>query len=258
MSTNLALVDPVVAPSRAPRPSRHDRPELVEVAPTKAQRRARPRIAYAVVAVASLGILLLAQLGISMVLSQGAYTLSSLGAEQTKLSRTQQSLSEDLRVLDSPQNLARNAQALGMIANSTPVYLDPKTGQVYGTPTPAAPDEATASTANQVPNALLDPVPLAAGKGDTATSKENGDAAPAPADSATTTGSTGSGTATKSGSTGSGTATKSGSTGSGTATDAGTTSGAAGKTAGASASGGASSAPDVESDPNPLQAPSTR
>ncbi|WP_065960852.1 hypothetical protein [Curtobacterium sp. UCD-KPL2560] len=237
MSTNLALVDPVVAPSRAPRPSRHDRPELVEVAPTKAQRRARPRIAYAVVAVASLGILLLAQLGISMVLSQGAYTLSSLGAEQTKLSRTQQSLSEDLRVLDSPQNLARNAQALGMIANSTPVYLDPKTGQVYGTPTPAAPDEATASTANQVPNALLDPVPLAAGKGDTATSKENGDAAPAPTDAATT-GTTGSAA--------------------GTASGAGATSGAAGKTAGASASGGASSAPDVESDPNQLQAPSTR
>jgi len=237
MSTNLALVDPVVAPSRAPRPSRHDRPELVEVAPTKAQRRARPRIAYAVVAVASLGILLLAQLGISMVLSQGAYTLSSLGAEQTKLSRTQQSLSEDLRVLDSPQNLARNAQALGMIANSTPVYLDPKTGQVYGTPTPAAPDEATASTANQVPNALLDPVPLAAGKGDTATSKENGDAAPAPTDTAST-GTTGSAA--------------------GTASGAGATSGAAGKTAGASASGGASSAPDVESDPNQLQAPSTR
>ncbi|WIB01359.1 hypothetical protein [Curtobacterium sp. MCBA15_012] len=237
MSTNLALVDPVVAPSRAPRPSRHDRPELVEVAPTKAQRRARPRIAYAVVAVASLGILLLAQLGISMVLSQGAYTLSSLGAEQTKLSRTQQSLSEDLRVLDSPQNLARNAQALGMIANSTPVYLDPKTGQVYGTPTPAAPDEATASTANQVPNALLDPVPLAAGKGDTATSKENGDAAPAPTDAATT-GTTGSAA--------------------GTASGAGASSGAAGKTAGASASGGASSAPDVESDPNQLQAPSTR
>ncbi len=72
-----------------------------------------PRIAYAIVAVSALGILLLAQLGISMVLSQGAYTLNSLDAEQTKLTRTQQSLSEELRVLDSPQNLARNAQASG-------------------------------------------------------------------------------------------------------------------------------------------------
>ncbi|MGN8050494.1 hypothetical protein ACTJKO_12475 [Curtobacterium sp. 22159] len=173
MSTNLALVDPAVVPSRAPRPTR-ERPELVEVTPTKAQRRARPRIAYAVVAVAALGILLLAQLGISMVLSQGAYTLDSLSAEQTNLARTQQSLSERLRVLDSPQNLARNAQSLGMIANTTPVYLDPKTGRVYGTPKPAVADQATASTENQVPNSLLDGVPLAASQGDTSTSKESG------------------------------------------------------------------------------------
>lgn len=173
MSTNLALVDPAVVPSRAPRPTR-ERPELVEVIPTKAQRRARPRIAYAVVAVAALGILLLAQLGISMVLSQGAYTLDSLSVEQTNLARTQQSLSERLRVLDSPQNLARNAQSLGMIANTTPVYLDPKTGRVYGTPKPAVADQATASTENQVPNSLLDGVPLAASQGDTSTSKESG------------------------------------------------------------------------------------
>jgi hypothetical protein len=217
MSTNLALVDPAVVPSRAPRPTRQNRPELVEVTPTKAQRRARPRIAYAVVAVAALGILLLAQLGISMVLSQGAYTLNSLSAEQTNLSRTQQSLSEELRVLDSPQNLARNAQALGMIANSTPVYLDPKTGRVYGTPTPAVADQATAATSNQVPNSLLDGVPLAAQQGDTSTSKESGPTAGSDAAAAD-----------------------------------------AGKTAGASASAGASSTADVESDPNQLQAPSTR
>ncbi|MDR6572585.1 hypothetical protein J2X60_001225 [Curtobacterium sp. 320] len=217
MSTNLALVDPAVVPSRAPRPTRQNRPELVEVTPTKAQRRARPRIAYAVVAVAALGILLLAQLGISMVLSQGAYTLNSLSAEQTNLSRTQQSLSEELRVLDSPQNLARNAQALGMIANSTPVYLDPKTGRVYGTPTPAVADQATAATSNQVPNSLLDEVPLAAKQGDTSTSKETGPTAGSDAAAAD-----------------------------------------AGKTAGASASAGASSTADVESDPNQLQAPSTR
>ncbi len=234
MSTNLALVDPVVAPSRAPHPARHDRPELVEVAPSRAQRRARPRIAYAVVAIAALGILLLAQLGISMVLSQGAYTLSSLGAEQTQLSRTQQSLSEELRVLDSPQNLARNAQALGMIANTTPVYLDPKTGRVYGTPTPAAPDEATASTDNQVPNALLDQVPLAATQGDTATSKSTGGSD----DAATSTKDTPAEDATPAGT--------------------GATGAAAGNTDAASESAGGGTTADVQSDPNQLQAPTTR
>ncbi|MGL3200030.1 MULTISPECIES: hypothetical protein [Curtobacterium] len=217
MSTNLALVDPVV-PSRAPRPPRQDRPELVEVAPSRAQRRARPRIAYAIVAVSALGILLLAQLGISMVLSQGAYTLNSLDAEQTKLTRTQQSLSEELRVLDSPQNLARNAQGLGMIANSTPVYLDPKTGRVYGTPTPAKADEATAATENLVPNSLLQDVPLVTkGRGTEKAAAEEGNATKNTTDTAD-----------------------------------------AEKTGGASASDGASPKSSVESDPNQLQAPTTR
>ncbi|ROQ05860.1 MULTISPECIES: hypothetical protein [unclassified Curtobacterium] len=235
MSTNLALVDPAVVPSRAPRPDRQNRPELVEVTPTAAQRRARPRIGYAVTAVVALGILLLAQLGISMVLSQGAYTLSALGTEQTNLSRTQQSLSEELRVLDSPQNLARNAQSLGMIANSTPVYLDPKTGRVYGTPTPAVADQATAATSNQVPNSLLNDVPLAAKQGDTSTSKETG----------STTGSAG--TDAKADDT------------AGNSTARSTTGTAASeKTSGASASDGGSSKSSVESDANQLQAPSTR
>ncbi|TCL81356.1 MULTISPECIES: hypothetical protein [unclassified Curtobacterium] len=235
MSTNLALVDPAVVPSRAPRPDRQSRPELVEVTPTAAQRRARPRIGYAVTAVVALGVLLLAQLGISMVLSQGAYTLSALGTEQTNLSRTQQSLSEELRVLDSPQNLARNAQSLGMIANSTPVYLDPKTGRVYGTPTPAVADQATAATSNQVPNSLLNDVPLAAKQGDTSTSKETG----------STTGSTS--TDAKADDT------------AGNSTAGSTTGTAASeKTSGASASDGGSSKSSVESDANQLQAPSTR
>lgn len=234
MSTNLALVDPAVAPSRAPLPAPgRSRPELVEVRPTKAQRRARPRIVYAIIAVAALGILLLAQLGISIVLSQGAYTLNSLSSEQTQLARTQQSLSEELRVLDSPQNLSRNAQALGMIANSTPVYLDPKTGRVYGTPTPAAPDEATASTENQVPNSLLDGVPLAAQQGDTATSETTGGTA---AEDDTSSGDS--------------------SSTAGTATSEDTAE--SGNTSGASASDQGSSKSSVESDANQLQAPTTR
>ncbi|WP_144759470.1 hypothetical protein [Curtobacterium sp. 9128] len=245
MSTNLALVDPVVAPSRAPRPS-SSRPELVEVTPTRAQRRARPRIAYAIVAVAALGLLLLAQLGISMVLSQGAYQLNSLNAEQTELGRTQQSLSEELRVLDSPQNLARNAQALGMIANSTPVYLDPKTGRVYGTPTPATPGEATGNTANQVPNSLLDGVPLAAKQGDTSTSKETG-----------ATAGTADATAGASDASGS-TPGKTGAAGTAAAPDAAPATGDAGNTGAASASDSGSSKSSVESDPNQLQAPTTR
>jgi len=175
MTTNLALATgrPLDAPTsigaeRSPR----TRPELVEVTPTRAQRRARPRVVSAMVAVGALAALLLAQLGISMVLSKGAYQLDSLQSQQTELSRSQQQLDEQLNVLRSPQNLATNAQALGMIANSTPVYLDPKTGAVYGTPTPAASSTGATSAGNQVPNALLDGVGVVTEQGDTPTSAE--------------------------------------------------------------------------------------
>jgi hypothetical protein len=227
MTTNLALSLPLDLPAEREHERARSRPELVEVTPTRAQRRARPRILAAIVGVAALGVLLLAQLGISMVLSQGAYTLSSLTAQQTELSRSQQALDEKLDVLKSPQNLARNAQALGMIANTTPVYLDPKTGQVFGTPTPAAASDSTANTANQVANQLLDGVGVVAKPGATATSKEQGNS------SSDSTSSTGDGTGTSAGSD-------------------------AGNTGGSSASNGGSSDSSVPSDANQLQAPQTR
>lgn len=231
MTTNLALSLPIDLPSRTSRPDEqeraHRRPELVEVAPTRAQRRARPRIVAAVVGVAALGVLLLAQLGISMVLSQGAYTLNSLQAKQTELSRSQQALDEKLDVLKSPQNLAKNAQALGMIANTTPVYLDPKTGQVFGTPTPASASDSTANTANQVANQLLDGVGVVAKQGDTATSAEQQGASGSASSDSTSAGSD-------------------------------TTGADAGKTGDSSASGGGSSDSSVPSDANQLQAPTTR
>ncbi|MFZ7087760.1 hypothetical protein [Curtobacterium sp. RRHDQ10] len=204
MTTNLALATPLPAAPTAPHRERRVRPELVEVATTRAQRRARPRIVYAIVAMGALGVLLLAQLGISMVLSSGAYSLNSLQAQQVELTRSQQQLDEQLSVLRSPQNLARNAQALGMIANSTPVYLNPETGAVYGTPTPAAADDpAAATTTNQVPNSLLDGTKVVTKQGDTATSAEQpaGAAAAATGTAATESENTGAASASAPGST---------------------------------------------------------
>jgi hypothetical protein len=150
MST--AAVTPIPQPARAPRPA------PVEIVTTRAQRRARPRIAYALVATAALFLLLLGQLAISIALSDGAYTISDLQAEKTELTRDQQKYSEQLDVLSSPQNLANNAERLGMVRNSNPVYLDPATGVVHGVPAPA--DGAADGTDNLIPNTLLDGVPL--------------------------------------------------------------------------------------------------
>ena len=134
----------------------------VEVASTREQRRARPKVAYALVATAALFVLLLTQLGISIALSDGAYQISALQSEQAELARDQQKFSEQLDVLSSPQNLANNADALGMVRNSNPVYLDLTTGAVHGVPAPAeAGPDGTGD--NLIGNTLLEGVPLAAG-----------------------------------------------------------------------------------------------
>ena len=150
-----AAIDPI--PQR--RPAHEPRRAPVEIVTSRAQRRARPRIAYALVATASLFVLLLTQLAISIALSDGAYTISDLQAEKTELTRDQQKYSEQLDVLSSPQNLANNAEQLGMVRNSNPVYLDPTTGAVHGDPAPA--DGTADGTDNLIPNTLLDGVPLA-------------------------------------------------------------------------------------------------
>ncbi|KQO47149.1 MULTISPECIES: hypothetical protein [unclassified Frigoribacterium] len=155
MSSNLAIATPSTRPQASSTPVA--RP--VEIVTSRAQRRARPKIAYALIATAALFVLLLAQLAISIALSDGAYKISDLQAAKTELVRDQQKYSEQRDVLSSPQNLAANADELGMVRNSNPVYLDLATGAVHGSPAPAAgADEATSG--NLIPNTLLEGVPL--------------------------------------------------------------------------------------------------
>ncbi|MBW8871345.1 MAG: hypothetical protein JF618_03950, partial [Leifsonia sp.] len=126
------------------------------------QRRARPRALYAGVAVATLLVVVVAQLLLSIGISQGAYQLQTLESQQTRLQRSYQSVSEDLNRVSSPQNLAANANALGMVSNSSPAYLRLSDGAVLGAPLAAngAAGTVTGSQGNLVPNSLLAGVPL--------------------------------------------------------------------------------------------------
>lgn len=160
MSSNLAVATPSPRPPSSPSPAA--RP--VEIVTSRSQRRARPKIAYALIATAALFVLLLAQLAISIALSDGAYKISDLQATKTELVRDQQKYNEQRDVLSSPQNLAANADELGMVRNSNPVYLDLSTGAVHGSPTPAAGADGAASS-NLIPNTLLEGVPLATTSG---------------------------------------------------------------------------------------------
>lgn len=172
--------DPFAAPARRRSP--------IEIVTSRAQRSQRPRMVYALIATAALFVLLLTQLGISIALSQGAYRISALQNEQTVLSRSQQKYTEKLGVLSSPQNIANNATALGMVRNQNPVYLDLSTQAVYGTPTAASKDAATSG--NLVANSLLKGVPVVTkeAKDKAAKAKEAAKTAKDSADSKASTG----------------------------------------------------------------------
>jgi hypothetical protein len=151
------------------RPQRHPRHEErtteqtrhIEIVTTRAQRKARPRIVYALATVAGLFALVIAQLLLSIVIADGAYEISSLRTEQRDLSRTAQSLGEQLDLLQSPQNLATQAEDLGMVMSaSTPMFLRLSDGKVLGSAGAASQGAALlGAKGSLVANALLAGIP---------------------------------------------------------------------------------------------------
>lgn len=123
-------------------PRRHPERELpsrhLEIASTRVQRRSRPKSFYALVAVGCLFSIVIVQLLISIMVSNGAYQISALQFQLKELTRDQQSLTDQLRVLTSPQNLSDTAETLGMVPNSSTAYLRLSDGVVLGTPHAAA------------------------------------------------------------------------------------------------------------------------
>jgi hypothetical protein len=148
MSTATAVRLPRREAEEAPR--RH-----LDIAPTRAQKRARPRVYAALVAVGGIIVILLAQLLMSIVLADGAYRIAGLQRDYRDLAREQNAAQERLDELSSTQNLIDNATALGMVSSGNPVFLDVASGQALGTP--AAPRGQVVGTGgNLIGNALLD------------------------------------------------------------------------------------------------------
>jgi hypothetical protein len=110
-----------------------------------------------VVALAAIGVIAIAQLLLSIAMTQGAYEMDEQLLRQAELRREEAKLTDDLDRYESPQYLAMNAEALGMVPNADPVYLRLSDGAVIGEPQPAS--GAAAASAPLVPNALIDGVP---------------------------------------------------------------------------------------------------
>lgn len=142
-------------PARQPRPGRRLR--AVE-RPLPAR---RPRLVYGVVAVTGAVLIGAAQMGLSILTTQGSYELSALSAQQRDLSWQEQMLRDQVAGLSSPQYLAANASALGMVTGEPPTYLRLSDAAIIGTGAFASGVSAVdALRSAAVGNDLINGVPL--------------------------------------------------------------------------------------------------
>lgn len=139
-------------------PGFDERPVGLEVVRGLPARRARPRVLAVSGLVAGVGCVLAAQLLLSIQTAAGAYAVTQLQSTSTSLARQQQVATEHLERLSAPQNLARDAQALGMVPSTTSAGIRLSDGAIVGA-SPTA-QESPLRTAD-VPDALLDGIPTA-------------------------------------------------------------------------------------------------
>ncbi|MCR2826687.1 hypothetical protein [Microbacterium sp. zg.Y909] len=149
------------AATAAALPAPIDRPRRrLEVVAAPAPRR-RPRLLYGIVAVAGAVTIGAAQMGLSIVTTQGSYEVAQLTREQRDLTYQKQILTDDVAGLNSPQFLAANASALGMMIAESPNYLRLSDGAVLGAGEVALGGSTIDALGRpSVPNALIAEAPL--------------------------------------------------------------------------------------------------
>lgn len=153
--TDLARVAPSTAPlTPAQEPVRRLRALDAPV-------RRRPRLAYGIVAVAGAITIALAQMGMSILTTQSGYEAAALTQTQRDLTYQKQILYDEVAGLSSPQYLAANAAALGMVIDESPSYLRLSDGALLGSGQPAAgASSVDAIGRGAVQNALIGQTPL--------------------------------------------------------------------------------------------------
>ena len=112
------------------------RPHLRMVSPLRPERASRGLFALIVTGLLGVGMVLI--LVINTSLAQGAFTISELKAAQAVLAQQEQTLAEAVAAAAAPENLEQQARAMGMVPTDTPVFLSVPSGEVIGTPKPAA------------------------------------------------------------------------------------------------------------------------
>lgn len=119
-STAALLPVPIQRPERRLRP----------VAATP--RRRRPKLVYALAALGGAMAIGAAQIALSVTITQDSFTLAQLTAQQRELDLQTRALEDQLAGLSSPQLLATNADALGMVVAGSASYLRLSDAAVLG------------------------------------------------------------------------------------------------------------------------------
>ena len=145
----------VAAPLRTKTPFRRLR--VVE----EPSRKRRPKLIYGVVALAGALAIGAAQMSLSILTTQSSYELATLTQEARQLTWQKQILYDDVAGLSSPQYLAANASALGMVIAESPSYLRLSDGALLGAGQAALGGSSVDAIGRAaVPNALIAETPL--------------------------------------------------------------------------------------------------
>ena len=108
-----------------------------ELSVAKRSGKGAPRVGYALASLIGIFAILGAQLGLSIVLSDGAYRILSLERELVDRSRDLDIVAEDIGHMLDPQAVASLAVAMGMVQSRDSSYLRLSDRAVIGTSTPA-------------------------------------------------------------------------------------------------------------------------
>lgn len=154
-------VSATLAPRRPVAPHRPEAPGRRLQAVEQPQPRRRPRLAYGIVAVLGAIAIAAAQMTLSILTTQTSYEMSALSQQQRELDWQAQILYDEVAGLSSPQYLAANASALGMIIEESPGYLRLSDGAILGSAGAAVgASSVNALGRGSVANALIAGTPL--------------------------------------------------------------------------------------------------
>ncbi|MFC4224616.1 hypothetical protein [Lysinibacter cavernae] len=143
-------------PDEQPGRLRAVRERALSIAPAP-RAKTRTSMFYALITLATLGVILGTQLMLSIAQADGAYHISSLEVQERDLIRDTRAVTQSVSKLSSPQHLSGNANALGMVINAHPAYLRLSDGAILG----ALGTTVSTPEANRIANSVINGLPMA-------------------------------------------------------------------------------------------------